>query len=205
MRIIDVNLQLERILGLSKADVIGKLATEAYGTNNPPYGDKYFQVALQHEPCSFETYFAPMQKHFSISVAPWGTNGFATIFQDITGHKQSELLLKEKNEEIEAQNEEYLQLNEELKQTNEELIIAKKLAEASEQKYKILFETLAEGVSLNEIIYNEQHEMVDYRIIEVNESFYKTADFSSKEVIGSLATKLYGMSPDAIHIVLAKP
>ena len=38
----------------------------------------------------FETYFAPMDKHFSISVAPLGPDGFATIFFDITAMKRSQ-------------------------------------------------------------------------------------------------------------------
>ena len=47
--------------------------------------------------------------------------------------QQAELLLNEKNEEIEAQNEEFLQINEELNQTNQELISAKEKAEESDR------------------------------------------------------------------------
>ncbi len=59
--------------------------------------------------------------------------GLIGIGRDITDRKEYELLLKEKQEEIEAQNEEYQQLNEELRQTNEELIISKEKAEESNQ------------------------------------------------------------------------
>jgi PAS domain S-box-containing protein len=51
---------------------------------------------------------------------------------DITKRRNAELLLQERNCEIEAQNEEYLQLNEELMQTNDELQKAKDLAERSD-------------------------------------------------------------------------
>ena len=58
---------------------------------------------------------------------------FLTIITDITERKTMELLLRDKNVEIEAQNEEYLQLNEELTQTNEELFYAKEKAEESDR------------------------------------------------------------------------
>ncbi|MBK8418753.1 MAG: PAS domain S-box protein [Anaerolineales bacterium] len=69
---------------------------------------------------------------------------------------------------------------------------------ASEQKYRLLFETLNEGVALNEIVYDENGEMIDYRVMEVNEAFYLTADYSGP-VIGALATKVYGMSLETIQ------
>jgi PAS domain S-box-containing protein len=60
--------------------------------------------------------------------------GSIWMLQDISERKRAELLLKEKNEEIETQNEEYLQINEELTQTNEELIITKKQIEKNNQE-----------------------------------------------------------------------
>lgn len=67
-------------------------------------------------------------------------SGIACIGVNITDHRNYELKLTEKNDEIEAQieeyqqlNEEYLQINEELNQTNSELIIAKDKAEESDK------------------------------------------------------------------------
>ncbi len=68
----------------------------------------------------------------------------------------------------------------------------------NEEKLRTLFETMSEGVALNEIVYDDKGEMVDYRTIEVNPNFYTTADFEPGEVIGNLATKLYGMSQEYI-------
>ena len=45
-------------------------------------------------------------------------------------------------------------------------------------------------MALNEIIYNDQGEMVDYRILEVNNAFYTTARYDGP-VLGRLATDLY--------------
>ena len=55
------------------------------------------------------------------------------ISMDLTARKEMELLLIQKNQEIETQNEEYQQMNEELVQTNEELMWAKDKAEENDQ------------------------------------------------------------------------
>lgn len=68
----------------------------------------------------------------------------------------------------------------------------------NEQKYRLLFETLNEGIALNEIVYDDNGEMIDYRILEVNEAFYSTADYKGA-VVGSLATNLYGMTLEIIQ------
>jgi PAS domain S-box-containing protein len=67
----------------------------------------------------------------------------------------------------------------------------------SEINYQRLFETLSEGVSLNEIIYNDHGEMVDYRILEVNPAFYITAQYDG-QVVGRLATDIYQMPVEYI-------
>ena len=69
----------------------------------------------------------------------------------------------------------------------------------SEQNIRSMFDTMAEGLALNEIVYDENGEMVDYRILNVNPAFYHFADFSNTQVIGSLASHLYGMSHEFIH------
>ncbi len=59
--------------------------------------------------------------------------GVTCFIRDITERIANEMLLKEKNEEIEVQNEEYQQLNEEQLQVNEELQEAKERAEESDR------------------------------------------------------------------------
>ena len=74
--------------------MIGKLATEVYGTSTPPYFEKYVGVGIGKKTINFETYFASLNRHFAISVAPWLKSGFATIFSDITERKQAEEEIK---------------------------------------------------------------------------------------------------------------
>lgn len=79
----------------------------------------------------------------------------------------------------------------------EQKIVSKNLQESYE-KHQLLFDTMTEGIALNEMIFNNEGEMVDYRILEVNKAFYTTADYSGKQVVGNVATDLYGMSKEMI-------
>ena len=88
-RIIDTNPIYEDIVGLKKSEVIGKKASEIYGTGKPPYLEIYSQVAETGEPTEFETYFEPMGIYFSISIISPEKGKFYTIFEDITEQKKS--------------------------------------------------------------------------------------------------------------------
>jgi PAS domain S-box-containing protein len=70
---------------------------------------------------------------FEVKAFQTTPGSMVAIFDDITERRQSEILLKEKTDEIEAQNEEYMRLNEELNQTNKALIEAKEHAEESDR------------------------------------------------------------------------
>ncbi len=87
-RILDVNGQYEKHTGLKRTDVAGRLASEVYGSPRPPYLQEYGSVALGGPPLRLETYFEPLDRHFSISVARLGPRAFATIFSDVTLAKQ---------------------------------------------------------------------------------------------------------------------
>lgn len=89
-RIVQVNPSYQRVLGISGAAVVGKPASEVYGASQPPYLDEYLSVRRSGRPLNFEAYFEPMDKHFAISIIPWGDDGFATIFFDISEQKKVE-------------------------------------------------------------------------------------------------------------------
>ncbi|MFH1984451.1 MAG: ATP-binding protein [Pseudomonadota bacterium] len=89
-RIMDVNPAYEEMTGLKRDDTLGRLASSIYGTGDAPYLGIFAQVVKSGRPKSFETYFPPMEKHFSISVISPAPNFFATIFFDITARKKAE-------------------------------------------------------------------------------------------------------------------
>jgi signal transduction histidine kinase/CheY-like chemotaxis protein len=89
-RMIDCNKAFIDITGIARETAVGRLATEIYGTDTPPYLEEFSRVALTGQPYRFETYFPPMEKHFSVSVVRPANNQFATITADITTRWQSE-------------------------------------------------------------------------------------------------------------------
>jgi PAS domain S-box-containing protein len=86
----EVNRRFEEILGVRREDAVGKLGTDLYKSDRPPYLSEYASAVETGTSFQFETYYPPMDKHFLISVAPMGEDGFATIFFDVTGQKRSE-------------------------------------------------------------------------------------------------------------------
>ncbi|OPY29573.1 MAG: putative diguanylate cyclase [Methanobacterium sp. PtaU1.Bin242] len=89
-KIMDVNPAYEKIMGLNKNEVIGRKASQIYGTIKPPYLKIYAAVAHGGEPAQFETFFKPLNKYFRISVTSPGKGIFVTIFDDITNRKKAE-------------------------------------------------------------------------------------------------------------------
>jgi len=69
-RIVEVNNAFLKIVGFSRENVVGKLCTEVYGTINPPFFEEYAEVVRSNKTIYFDTYYAPMEKHFGISAAP---------------------------------------------------------------------------------------------------------------------------------------
>jgi len=133
-------------------------------------------VAFTGKPYHYETYFKPMNKHFSISVISPEKNRFATVTTDITELKQSELFLQNSNEEIAVQNEELSAQNEELYQANQQIIAAIEKAEESEEKFRksIEFSPVPMAVAKN-----------NGDLLFLNKQFVESFGYSIKE-LGSI-------------------
>jgi PAS domain-containing protein len=80
-QITEINPAYEKITGIKREDVIRKNASVLYSIATAPYLELYAQVESTGESTSFETYFAPMNKHFSISVFSPGKGRFVTVFR----------------------------------------------------------------------------------------------------------------------------
>ncbi len=97
-RILDVNSSFERIMGLSRAGISGKLASEVYQTNDLPFFNTFSRVADTGIPEMMEIYYEPIQKYLQITTSSPGKGKFSNIIFDISDRKKDEEKLKESEE-----------------------------------------------------------------------------------------------------------
>jgi PAS domain S-box-containing protein len=98
--LLEVNRRYEDVLGIKREQVVNRLATEVYGTGEPPYLKEYAAVVDSGSSFQFETYFPPMDKHFVVSAAPMGDERFATIFFDVTEQKRVQQAIRQASESV---------------------------------------------------------------------------------------------------------
>ncbi|MGC4119670.1 MAG: GAF domain-containing protein [Myxococcales bacterium] len=87
-RILDCNAVFSKLTGIRREQAVGALASRLYGTGKPPYFDVYVRVATTGVPEEFDSFFPPLDKHFSIRVTSPGPGRFATLTIDVTPLKQ---------------------------------------------------------------------------------------------------------------------
>ena len=100
-RITDCNKAFTKITGIKAEDAIGTLGSVLYQSTPPPYLKEFANVAITGGHYEYSTFFAPMDKHFLISVVHMGKNRFATVTADITAIHKTQEIVKEKNKELE--------------------------------------------------------------------------------------------------------
>jgi hypothetical protein len=93
-RILDANPAFETHTGLQRSAIVGRLATEAYGVAPAPFLERYAEVAMSGRSSVFDQSFAPLGKHFLISVFCPKPGQFVTVFEDITERKRLEIDLR---------------------------------------------------------------------------------------------------------------
>jgi len=64
-----------------------------------------------------------------------------------------------------------------------------------EQERRSIFEHMASGCCLDEILYDDDGRPVDYRILDVNPAFTRIAEAPREDLVGRLASEIYGVSP----------
>ena len=142
-RLTDCNPTFTRITGIPRDQAVGRSATEVYRAETAPFLDEYARVAQTGVPHRFETHYAPMDKFFSISVVPLGTNRFATLSTDITERRRSEEQVRALLEESNRARRALLGIIEDEARAKADL---KRLATAIEQSAESIVVTDAQGI-----------------------------------------------------------
>jgi len=115
-RIVDVNPQYEKWMGVEKNDIIGKSAIQAFGTSTPPYLQEYLVNIGNGQTQHVEQYIPAADRTFEIYTVPWREAGFATIFFDVTERKKADEALMNSKKELSAIN---IKLRQSIKNTKE--------------------------------------------------------------------------------------
>ena len=64
----------------------------------------------------------------------------------------------------------------------------------SEQKYRLLFESMTEGVAINEMVYDAAGQAVDYKMMDVNSAFEKQTGRPRDAIVGRMSTQFLAVN-----------
>jgi PAS domain S-box-containing protein len=97
----DINPLGAASIGKDAVDVIGKRASEVFGSDAmAPYFEISRQIAKSKEPHQFETQFTANGRNYLSSVFLVGTEHYANVSVDITAHTRMEIALRESKDQI---------------------------------------------------------------------------------------------------------
>lgn len=65
----------------------------------------------------------------------------------------------------------------------------------SEEKFRTLFTEMTEIAALYSLVYDEQGNVCDYKITDCNKAFTTSLNYTRNQVVGKLASELYGQNP----------
>jgi len=105
--------------------------------------------------------------------------------------------LMQKNEDLNVAYEDVASKEEELRQNVEEISRTEATLRESEAKYRNLFETMAEGFSIDEIILDETGKPADLRYLRVNPAFERHTGLKAEDIVGKTTLEMF---PDAESI-----
>ncbi len=94
-RFLDVNPAFERLTGLRREDVVGKLHSVVLPNDDPSWVRTYGSVALTGEPARFENYSPALKRHYEVYAYQPAPRRFAVVFMDVTARKELEQRLAE--------------------------------------------------------------------------------------------------------------
>jgi PAS domain S-box-containing protein len=93
-RFLDINPAFERLTGLQREVVLGKTYRQVLPAEGDSWVNTYGHVVLTGIPAEFEQHSLTLNRYYQVFAFRCAPNQFATIFLDITAHKQIEEELK---------------------------------------------------------------------------------------------------------------
>ena len=105
-RFLEINPAFERLTGLERRQVVGRLHGEVLPNDDPNWVRIYGKVALTGEPVHFENFSPALNRHYDVVAYRPAPRQFAVIFMDITERKRMEEALLSARQELEHRVEE---------------------------------------------------------------------------------------------------
>jgi PAS domain S-box-containing protein len=97
-RFLQVNPAFEILTGLKADALVGKTVLEVMPRTEPLWIERYGKVATTGEPTAFENFSQELDRHYQVIAYRTEAEHFAVIVNDITGRKQAEEALRQKQE-----------------------------------------------------------------------------------------------------------
>jgi PAS domain S-box-containing protein len=95
-RFLDINPAFERLTGLDRAKIIGRLMTEILPGNDPVWIERYGKVALTGKPDHFDSFSQPLNRHYDVFAFSPAERQFAVLFTDVSERKEAEEALRDR-------------------------------------------------------------------------------------------------------------
>lgn len=117
----------------------------------------------------------------------------ASLGVDITERKMAEMALADSKERLQKALEVSNQSRTTLLSVLEDQLKAKETLRESEQKLSTLFNSMTEMVVIHELVFDENGEVINYRILDCNKTFTAITGIKKENAVGRLATEVYGV------------
>jgi len=215
-RVIAWNRAIEEMTGVKAEDILGKgdyeyaipfyrerrpILVDLVLKDDPDIANKYPFIIQDGEKIISEVTLPHFNRgkgaHFWFTSTPlYDTKGMIVgaieSIRDITDRKLAEDELQRESYELATAYEEMAVSEEELAQNFDELQKSHARLERSERRFRQLFEAMFEGLALHEVIFDDNGNPSEYRILAVNPSFERILGIDRTTVRGKTSREVYG-------------